>query len=250
MEKKSIPYDVQLENEETNYEYDSEDEQWHQVRKKSEDEKMAPHTIGEGAGRKGIGVAANMIFLRHGIGTEASVGVSAAETGTEVYVTEVAKLKVCSADAGARAQHASAYASASPAGAGAAAKASVAEADASAALVEGVIEANSRAVAFGAEAHAGFGLEHLGAHAGAEACVGKAEAGLAHTPLKVHAKGPGAEAEAGVSWEYAGATVGAYAGEARVGPFAVRAGVKFGAGVRNGVPEVDMGPVTVPCSVM
>ena len=35
-------------------------------------------------------------------------------------------------------------------------------------------------------------------------------------------------------------------GEARAGPFAVRAGLKFGVGVRNGVAEVDIGPVTVP----
>lgn len=85
---------------------------------------------------------------------------------------------------------------------------------------------------------------------GAEACLAKAEAGIADTPLQAHAKGPGAEAEAGISKEYIGASAGAYVGEAKAGPFGVRAGVKFGAGIRNGIPEVDLGPVTTPCSVM
>ena len=62
------------------------------------------------------------------------------------------------------------------------------------------------------------------------------------------ASGPEAKAEIGVSWKYTGASVGVYAGEARAGPFAVRAGVKVGFGFRNGVPEVDLGPVT--CSIM
>ena len=54
-----------------------------------------------------------------------------------------------------------------------------------------------------------------------------------------------------MSWKYTGASVEASAGEARAGPFAARAGVKFGAGFRNGVPEVDLGPVTVSaCSVI
>lgn len=66
----------------------------------------------------------------------------------------------------------------------------------------------------------------------------------------VAAEGPAAKVEIGTSSEYTGASVGAHAGEARVGPFAARAGVKVGAGVRDGVPEVDLGPVTVPCSVM
>lgn len=80
---------------------------------------------------------------------------------------------------------------------------------------------------------------------GAQAVLGPAEAfasaGLQHL---------GAEAETGASWDYTGANVGAALGEARAGPLAVRAGVKFGAGVRNGVPEVDLGPVTLPCSIM
>ena len=53
-----------------------------------------------------------------------------------------------------------------------------------------------------------------------------------------------------MSWKYTGASAGAHFGEAKAGPFGVRAGVKFGAGIRNGIPEVDLGPVTAPCSVM
>lgn len=80
----------------------------------------------------------------------------------------------------------------------------------------------------------------------AEAVVGRVEAESA----PAHAQGPAAEAEVGFSGHYTGGNVGASLGEARAGPFAARAGVKFGAGVRNGVPEVDLGPVTVPCSIM
>ena len=66
------------------------------------------------------------------------------------------------------------------------------------------------------------------------------------TILQVGAQGPSAQAEAGASWEYTGANVGASLGEARAGPFAVRAGFKLGAGIRNGVPEIDLGPITAP----
>ena len=41
--------------------------------------------------------------------------------------------------------------------------------------------------------------------------------------------------------------VGAHLGEAQAGPFAVRAGVKLGAEVINGVPVVHLGPVS--CSI-
>ena len=49
------------------------------------------------------------------------------------------------------------------------------------------------------------------------------------------ASGPGAEAETGVSWKYTGASAGAHLGEAQAGPFAVRAGFKFGIGFRYDV---------------
>ena len=78
----------------------------------------------------------------------------------------------------------------------------------------------------------------------------RASAGIAHTQLQAHAQGPAAGAETGVSLDYAGANVTASLGEARAGPFAIRAGVKFGAGITKVVPEVDLGPISVPCPVM
>ncbi|XP_076127823.1 uncharacterized protein LOC143109100 [Alosa pseudoharengus] len=247
MEKKNIRYlDFQFNNEDFHYEKYSDDEHLHMVKKR-------PDTVKKRV-KKGAGTAvangADLAFIRNGIGVQANTGVSKHEAETGVHVAELAKLKVLSADAGARAINASASASASPVGAKASAKANVAEAAASAALVEGLIEAKASAVALEAKAHASAGLENLGVLAGAEVSVAKVEAGISHTPLQAHAKGPGAEAEAGASWTYAGVSAGAHAGEVRAGPFAVRAGVKFGGGIRNGVPEVDLGPVTVPCSVM
>ena len=77
----------------------------------------------------------------------------------------------------------------------------------------------------------------------ASAVLAKVEAGITHVPFaQVSASGPGANAETGASWKYTGASAGAYAGEARAGPFAARARVKFRVGIRNGVPEVDLGP--------
>eukprot|EP00092_Neocalanus_flemingeri_P006687 GFUD01007222.1.p1 GENE.GFUD01007222.1~~GFUD01007222.1.p1 ORF type:complete len:129 (+),score=18.84 GFUD01007222.1:105-491(+) len=101
-----------------------------------------------------------------------------------------------------------------------------------------------------ASASVGFGIEKLGLYAETSAVSAKVAAGIDHTPLQAHAQGPAASAETGVSWDYTGACVGASLGEVRAGPFAVRAGLKFGAGIRNGVPEVDSGPVTAPCSIM
>ena len=95
-----------------------------------------------------------------------------------------------------------------------------------------------------------FGIEHLGAYAKTEAVTARASAGIAHTPLQAHAQGLAARAETGVSLDYAGANVTASLGEARAGPFSIRAGVKFGAGITSGVPEVDLGPISVPCPVM
>ena len=123
-------------------------------------------------------------------------------------------------------------------------------AKASAALVEGVIEAKAHAVLVKAEASASAGLEHLGVHAKAEAVTAQVGAGVKHSPLQVLAQGPATAAETGASWDYTGANVGASLGEARAGPLAVRAGVKFGVGVRNGVPELDLGPITLPCSII
>uniref|UniRef100_A0A7M5VA58 Uncharacterized protein n=1 Tax=Clytia hemisphaerica TaxID=252671 RepID=A0A7M5VA58_9CNID len=128
------------------------------------------------------------------------------------------------------------------------AKASGAEASTSAALLDGVIKVGASAEAATAKASATATV--LGVHAEADAKVAGVAAGMSHTPLQAEASVLGAGATAGVSWKYAGASAGAHLAEARAGPFGVRAGVKFGAGVRNGVPEVDLGPVTVPCCVM
>ena len=80
--------------------------------------------------------------------------------------------------------------------------------------------------------------------------MGRVEAGISNTPLYAHAEGPGAIAETGASLGYTGASAGAHFGEVRAGPFAARAGVKFGLGIRDGVPEVDLGPITIPCCIM
>ena len=88
---------------------------------------------------------------------------------------------------------------------------------------------------------------------GASVTTAKVEAGLTNIPLaNVSAEGPGAGADAGVSWKHTGVSAGAHFGEAKAGPFSVRAGVKFSAGIRNGIPgaHVNLGPVTASCSVM
>ena len=87
----------------------------------------------------------------------------------------------------------------------------------------------------------------------ASTTVAKVEAELTNVPFaQVGAAGPKAKAETGVSWKYTGISAEAYAGEVRAGPFAARPGVKFGVGIRNGVPEagLKLGPVSVPCSIM
>lgn len=200
---------------------------------------------------KMVGTAADKVFLANGLGTKTGREANAEKVRCETYVAEEAGLRFLSADAEAKAGHASSGTSVTPIQAEANAKACGAEAGASAALIDDVIEAGARAVAGEAKARAGAGLKDLGAHAEASAMLAHVEAGLTHVPFaQVSASGPGAKAETGVSWKYTGASVGAHAGEARAGPFAARAGVKFGVGMRNGVPEVDLGPVTAPCSVM
>ena len=87
-------------------------------------------------------------------------------------------------------------------------------------------------------------------NAQAGAALGKAGVGITNTPLQASVSVAEAGGEAGVGWQYTGANIGASAAEARAGPFAARAGVKFGGGIRNGIPEVDLGPVTTPCSIM
>ena len=90
----------------------------------------------------------------------------------------------------------------------------------------------------------------LGARASADATLARVQAGFAGTPICLAAEGPGAGVSAGVHASQIGAAVGAHAGEVSAGPFAARAGVKFGGGIENGCPVVHMGPVSTPCSVM
>ena len=133
-------------------------------------------------------------------------------------------------------------------GVGAAAGASAAEAGASADFVNGVIgvEVNTSA----AKASAGASASVMGFEAKANAHVAKPQCGVKNTPLQVSVNAIEAGAHAGASIRYLGASVGVYLTEAKAGPFAVRAGVKFGAAIQNGVPVIDVGPVTTPCSIM
>ena len=206
------------------------------------------------AALQGIGVAAEKSFLRNEIGKAAVAHKAESETpDIAKHVDEIPglKLKVLAVDAGASTGSRTAAASACPVGANAMACASGAEANASAALIEGVVEAQARAVAGEAQASAGVGLSCLGAFAGASVSGAKAEVGVSNVPFaQAGVSVIGAGAETGISWKYSGASAGAHLAEARAGPLAVRAGVKFGAGIRNGVPEMDLGPVTVPCSIM
>eukprot|EP01083_Nonionella_stella_P276047 937766_1 len=88
----------------------------------------------------------------------------------------------------------------------------------------------------------------IGVRAQADATVVKAQAGFKGTPINVSASGPSAKAGAACRLDDIEASAGAYLAEATAGPFAVREGVKFGAGVKNGVPFVDAGPVS--CLIM
>ena len=87
---------------------------------------------------------------------------------------------------------------------------------------------------------------------GVSAASAKVEVGITNVPFaNAGASLAGAEAEVGSSWRYTGASAGAHLAEAKAGPFGIRAGFKLGGAIRNGVPEVDLGPVTVPaCSIM
>jgi len=99
--------------------------------------------------------------------------------------------------------------------------------------------------------------EGLHSVAGAEASLGRAQAALAtgFRPLDRHltatASAPTAEAEAEASLETGTltASAGAHVGELSAGPWAVRAGGKFGGGVEGGVPVLHAGPVSTPCSI-
>ena len=146
---------------------------------------------------------------------------------------------------------AQAEAFANPTSGRAAAAANVAQAGASAAILKDVLEAEASAEFAKAEASISYSpLTGQLVNAQAGVAVGKAGVGITNTPLQAHVSVGEAGGEAGVGWKYTGASVGASVAEAKAGPFAARAGLKFGAGIRNGIPEVDLGPVTIPCSIM
>lgn len=111
-----------------------------------------------------------------------------------------------------------------------------------------ILAPNASAAAISASAEASASV--LGVRAEAEATVAKAQAGLKGTPLNVSASGPTANAGASARFDDLSVGAGAHVAEATAGPFAVRAGVKVGGGVKNGVPYVDLGPVSTPCLVM
>lgn len=205
---------------------------------------------GKVIGRQLANNANNQLWKNVGAHASADAAAFSHHVHNSATAAEFIGMKVAHAGAGAGVAKATAGASANPLQAKAGAAAYGPSANAKAALVEGIVEASAEAYVGKAAAEAGVGIEHLGAYAVAEAVTARAGAGIAHTPLQTHAQGPAAGAETGASWDYTGGNVSASLGEARAGPFAVRAGVKFGAGIRNGVPELDLGPVSVPCSVM
>ena len=88
-----------------------------------------------------------------------------------------------------------------------------------------------------------------GANAG-RAYLGRAEVGIENTPFKAHAEGPGANAKAGFSADHIGFSAGAHLAEVQVGPFAARAGLKFGLEIVDGILVVHDGPISTPCSLL
>lgn len=62
-------------------------------------------------------------------------------------------------------------------------------------------------------------------------------------------KGPSVTLNAMAYDDYIGATVGGSLAEAHFGPFGVRAGIKLGVAIKNATPQVDLGPVTLPCCI-
>jgi len=100
-----------------------------------------------------------------------------------------------------------------------------------------------------ARAHAGV----FGAGAEASVHVAGAKAGIEDTPLNVGARALHAGAKANVELEKGNAKLEAGAAllESNLGPFGFRVGAKVGIGLENGIPVVDLGPVSVPvCSIM
>lgn len=114
---------------------------------------------------------------------------------------------------------------------------------------------------------AGVHAVEAGAHVVASGYTAKADArataargGISATsgikPLDKHLNAggnvlsAGAGAEASLESLTLSASAGAHLAEANAGPFAVRAGAKFGGGLEGGIPVLHAGPVSAPCSVM
>jgi hypothetical protein len=111
-------------------------------------------------------------------------------------------------------------------------------------LAAAFAEASAPAASASAEASV------LGVRASANASVASVRAGFEGTPLQASASGPSVGTTAGIHLNGIGVSMGAHLGEVTAGPLAVRAGVKFGASIQDGVPVLDLGPVSTPCSIM
>lgn len=90
----------------------------------------------------------------------------------------------------------------------------------------------------------------LGVKVAAKTSIGHVAVGFDGSPARALASGPTVGASAGIHASLIGASVEAHAGEVSLGPFAVRAGVKFGGGIENGIPVRHLGPVSIPCSIL
>ena len=214
--------------------------------------KISKYGVGAASGASAAEAGASADFLHGVIGVKANVSkakASAGASGTlsgkqkekpnfEPRVNESASTTLASAEAFKISKY----------GVGAASGASVAEAGASADFVNGVIGVEANASA--AKASAGASASVMGLEAKANAHVAKLQCGVKNTPLQVSVGAIEAGAHAGASVRYVGASLGVYLAETKVDPFAVRAGVKFGAAIENGIPVIDVGPVTTPCCII
>ena len=214
--------------------------------------KISKYGVGAAAGASAEEAGASAGFLHGVIGVKANASAAKASAGASSTlsgkqkeklhfgprVNESASITLASAEAFKISKY----------GVGAASGASVAEAGASADFVNGVIGVEANASA--AKASAGASASVMGLEAKANAHVAKLQCGVKNTPLQVSVGAIEAGAHAGASVRYVGASLGVYLAETKVGPFAVRAGVKFGAAIENGIPVIDVGPVTTPCCII
>ncbi|CAG5103906.1 Oidioi.mRNA.OKI2018_I69.chr1.g995.t1.cds [Oikopleura dioica] len=148
--------------------------------------------------------------------------------------------------------HASAQTSANPFIATASAQAAVKKFGANTKVLK-IVEANVDGDLFKAEAGANYEAPkgQLGDFQ-ASARAGKITAGVDYIPgASASASVLEAGARAGFGYEFTGYEAGASLAEVQAGPFALRAGFKFGVAIKRGVPEVHAGPITTPgCFIM